>query len=87
MLDNWNMTDLFGIFTGKQERQISRIASAIIESCKNEKITLYLYGCSRGGVGAFMLCNLLSKISDSSLTIHASIFCSSAGKLQKYCKT
>jgi hypothetical protein len=71
-MDNKDIRDLGMIFSYHLANQVSAIARKVEDRIKtgNEKIILNVYGFSRGGAAAFLLCQKLKHISAEYLTIN-----------------
>lgn len=80
--------DLGGIFAWNLETQIGECVEKIIQpqlrdcALKNEKLILKIYGLSRGGVGAFLLCKALKEVSPEKLEIHLATIDPAPGNLK-----
>jgi hypothetical protein len=71
-IDNYDPRDLGCIFAYHLTDQVTEVANKIKELVANsrEKITLNVFGFSRGGVGAFLLAQQLKDISPDALAIN-----------------
>lgn len=80
--------DLGGIFAWNLETQVTECVQNIVlpklKECisKNEKLILKVYGLSRGGVGAFLLCKALKDIPSEKLEIHMATIDPAPGNLK-----
>src|SRR6185312_17424243 len=71
-IETEDIRDIGGIFTFHLEKQVLKIAKHVEETIANsdDKIILNVYGFSRGGAAAFLLCQKLKHISADHLTIN-----------------
>jgi len=75
-VESKDIRDLGMIFTFHLEQQVIKIAKKVerMINDSNEKIILNIYGFSRGGAAAFLLCQKLKSISSERLTINVASF-------------
>lgn len=73
-INNPYYIDLGGIFSWNLEAQINELVDDIKERLGNEKITLNLYGFSRGGAGVYLLAKKLKDIDPEQLEINILAF-------------
>lgn len=75
-IENKNTRDLGALFTFHLEEQVSQIAEQVERMVQesNDKVILNVYGFSRGGVAAFLLCQKLKHIAKDQLMINVASF-------------
>lgn len=69
-MNNPDYRDCRKIFSFNLVKQVEQVAKEINQKIKSRNINLNIYGYSRGGIGAFLLCKKLKLISPEKLTIN-----------------
>lgn len=75
-IETQDIRDLGAIFTFHLEKQVLKIAKQVKDMVNDseDKVVLNVYGFSRGGAAAFLLCQKLKHISAEYLTINVASF-------------